>query len=135
MLLGIELEGKNKSELDNGGRILILSPTGFIGKSNKKITPFVEEVTETKTISVADKYTLKAESLTTKDENNKTIVTEYWKKLSKMTDSVSTIIISNLSPFTCSEVLPKNELKLKFKSTINLFLQYISLHKKNIIIV
>lgn len=135
MLLSLILSSKNKSELDNNGRTIIVSPKGFIGKANTKIAVFRDEITEKKTILVADKYTLQAKDLTEFGEDGKMVASKYWAELHRKFEGVSNIIITNLAPFVSTQIIPKEELIKKYRGTISLFKRYADLNKKNIIIV
>jgi len=134
ILLSLELEKRNNNELDNGGRILILSPNGFAGKTNTTITKFANEIIERKKIVLADKYSVKAEAIT-EMRNGIAGATDYWKKIKSMSDSVSTIIIAGILPFVTTDELEKNELDQKYKHTISLLMQYAKHNSKNILIV
>lgn len=109
---------------------------GFIGNSNTKLAPFREEITQKKTIMIADKYTLKAEDITCRnEEDNKVVSSPFWKKISDKCESMSTIIITNLAPLVSTKPLLKSELDAKYRSSIKLLNMYADLYKKNIIII
>jgi UDP-N-acetylmuramate-alanine ligase len=135
MILGVDLQNKNRNEFDNNGRVLILSTMGFIGNANKKLAPFREEVTRNKNILIADKYTLKAEEITQKGADGKTTSSSFWKKISDKAESMSTIIITNFSPLVSTKPLAKSELDAKYRSSLKLLNLYADLYKKNIIII
>lgn len=135
MILGVDLQTKNRNELDNKGRVLILSTMGFIGNTNTKLAPFRAEITKNKNILIADKYTLKAEEITQRGADGKVTSSPFWKKISVKAESMSTIIITNFSPLVNTKPLPKDELDAKYRSSIKLLIMYADLYKKNIIII
>lgn len=136
LLTGLNISENNKKTSTIDNKIVILAPTGYIGKSNKKLVPLLEQVKGAKNIFALDKYTLKAEEFTRRDEaRGITTSSDYLDRLLSNIGSAGTIIIASISPFVYSIDTQKNEIKEKFDSVYRILKEYAEDRKKNLIII